>query len=166
MGEKIMEEKKEAPFQPGEKGFAVFLLILGAYFFYESIKLYQASPGASSYGAVPLFVSALIIIFSIAIIISDWKKDSLNHGISKGEMVKKTLNYIFTKDVLVIFILIVLYCVALYLDLGFNIATPIFLWCGMSYLMRKNYIKNLLWTALCMAFILLVFSLLFSVVLP
>ena len=89
-----MEEKKEAPFQPGEKGFAVFLLILGAYFFYESIKLYQASPGASSYGAVPLFVSALIIIFSIAIIISDWKKDSLNHGIYKGEIVKKTLNYL------------------------------------------------------------------------
>ena len=113
-----------------------------------------------------MFVSGLIVVFSIAIIISDWKKESLNHGLAKGEMFKKTLNYMFPMDVLVIFILIILYCVALYVGLGFNFATPVFLWCGMSYLMRKNYIKNLLWTALCMAFILLVFSVLFSVVLP
>ena len=161
-----MEEKKEAPFQPGEKGFAVFLLIVGAYFFYESMKLYQASPGASSYGAVPLFVSALIIIFSIAIIISDWKKDSVNHGLTKGEAIKQTLQDMFPMDVLVIMAFILLYCAGLYLDLGFVVVTPVFLWGSMTYLMRKGLIKNLLWTALCMAFILLVFSLLFSVVLP
>ena len=161
-----MDENKNAPFQPGEKGFAFFLLILGAYFFYESMKLYQASPGASSYGAVPCFVSALIVLFSLAIIVSDWKKPSLNHGLALGEKIKKTLSYMLPNDVLVIAVLIVIYCVALYLDLGFYFVTPVFLWVGMSYLMRKDYIKNILWTAVCMVFIWAVFTTLFSVVLP
>jgi hypothetical protein len=46
------------------------------------------------------------------------------------------------------------------------IATPIFLWCTMSFLSRGKFVKNLLWTALCMLFIYLVFRVLFSVVLP
>ena len=161
-----MEEKKENPFQPGEKGFAFFLLIFGGFFFYQSILMYQQAPGASSYAAVPLFVSGLIVVFSIAIIISDWKKASKNHGLSFGEVVKQTMKYILPMDVLVIVIFILLYCMALYLSLGFVYVTPVFLWAGMSYLMRKNYVKNLLLTGLCMAFILLVFSYMFSVVLP
>jgi len=161
-----MEEKKENPFQPGEKGFAFFLLIFGGIFFYQSILMYQKEPGASSYAAVPLFVSGLIVIFSIAIIISDWKKASQNHGLSFGGVLKQTMKYMLPTDVLVTFALILLYCAALYLGLGFVYATPVFLWISMSYLMRKNYVKNLLWTGLCMAFILLVFSYMFSVVLP
>lgn len=161
-----MEEKKENLYKPGEKGFAVFLLLFGAYFLYESWKLYQQDPGASSYGAVPLFVSALIVIFSLAILLSDQKKKTENHGLSVGETIKKTLSYMFPLDVMVVFVLIVLYCVGMQIGIGFIWVTPVFLWVSMSYLMRKGYIKNVLWTALCMAFILLVFSYLFSVVLP
>lgn len=158
--------RKDALYKPGEKGFAVFLLLLGAYFVYESLKLYRESPGASSYGAVPLFVSSLIVIFSFLILITDWKKKTENSGRSFGDMVKHTLAYMFPVDVVVIFVLIILYCVALQMGVGFEISTSVFLWVGMSYLMRTGYLKNILWTALCMAFILLVFSFAFSVVLP
>ncbi len=161
-----MEEKKENLYKPGEKGFSVFLLLFGCYFLYESWKLYQQEPGASSYGAVPLFVSAMIVIFSLAILISDRKKKTENTGLSFGEAAKKTVGYMFPLDVLVVFILIVLYCVGMQIGIGFVWMTPVFLWISMSYLMKKGYIKNILWTALCMAFILLVFSYLFSVVLP
>ena len=58
------------------------------------------------------------------------------------------------------------YCIALNLKVGFYIATPVFLWVSMCYLMRKDYVKNILWTALCMAFILVVFRFIFSVMLP
>ncbi|MCD8123784.1 MAG: tripartite tricarboxylate transporter TctB family protein [Lachnospiraceae bacterium] len=160
------EEKKQAPFKSGEKGFAVFLLLFGLFFLYQSILLYQEYPGASSCASIPLFVSALIVIFSVAIIITDRKAPSENHGLPVGEIVKKTLGYMVPKDVLIMMAFILLYCVALYMGLGFYIATPIFLWGGMSYLMAKDYVKNILWTALCMAFILVVFRLIFSVVLP
>lgn len=161
-----MEEKKQKPFAPGEKGFAFALLIFGAFFLWQSWKLYQAHPGADAAGAMPLFVSALIVIFSICIIVSDWKAPSVNHGLSFGEQAKKTLGYIFQIDVLVEMGLILAYCFALNFGLGFYIATPVFLWVSMCYLMRKDYVKNLLWTALCMAFIIIVFRFIFSVVLP
>ena len=161
-----MENKKQKPFAPGEKGFAFGLLLFGAFFFWQSLKLYQAKPGIEGPGAMPLFISALIIIFSLCIIISDWKAPSENHGLSFGEQAKKTLGFIFQKDVLVQMILILAYCVALNLKVGFYIATPVFLWISMCYLMRKDYVKNLLWTALCMAFIIVVFRFIFSVMLP
>lgn len=161
-----MENKKQAPFVPGEKGFAVFLLLFGAFFLWQSILLYKDHPGADSAGAVPLFVSALIVILSIAIIITDRKAPAVNHGLTAGEQIKNTLGYIFQKDVLVELILILAYCVALNFGLGFYISTPIFLWVSMCYLMRKGYVKNLLWTALCIAFIVVVFRYIFSVMLP
>lgn len=161
-----MEDKKQKPFAPGEKGFAVFLLLFGAFFLWQSILLYSEHPGAESAGAVPMFVSALIVIFAICIIISDRKAVSVNTGLGFGEQAMKTLGYIFQRDVLVEMLLILAYCVALNFGLGFYIATPVFLWVSMCYLMRKDYVKNLLWTALCMAFIVIVFRFIFSVVLP
>ncbi len=161
-----MEEKKQKPFAPGEKGFAVFLLLFGSFFLWQSWTLYQEHPGADSAGAVPLFVSALVVIFAICIIVSDLKAPSVNQGLGIGEQVKKTLGFIFQSDVLVELLLILAYCVALNFGLGFYIATPLFLWISMCYLMRKDYAKNLLWTALCMAFIVVVFRFIFSVVLP
>jgi hypothetical protein len=58
------------------------------------------------------------------------------------------------------------YCAALLLHISFYIATPLFLWGAMCYLMRQNYLKNLLWTALCMGFIALFFEVLFNISLP
>ena len=164
---KVEEQKKtEAPFVAGEKGFAVFLLLIGLFFTYQSVLLWQRYPGISACAAVPLFVSVLIVIFAVAILIIDRNKDSVNHGKSVGEIVKATFTYIFPRDVLVIMGLVLLYCIGLYLGFGFYVCTPIFLWVGMSYLLHKDYVKNLLWTALCMAFILVIFTYLFSVVLP
>ncbi|MGF6905771.1 tripartite tricarboxylate transporter TctB family protein [Fusobacterium sp. PH5-44] len=162
--EQVIE--KEDKFKPGEKGFAVFLLLFGLYFFYGSINLYRNDPKPSSYGAVPLFVSAVIIIFSLAVIISDRKKKTETEKMNRKKMIGTTLSYIFPLDVLIIMILMVLYCIGLYVNIGFFIATPIFLWFSMCYLMRKNYLKNIIWTALSMVFILIIFTHIFKVVLP
>ena len=81
-------------------------------------------------------------------------------------MIRQTLGFVFQRDVLVELILILAYCFALNFGLGFYIATPLFLWISMCYLLRRDYVKNLLWTALCMAFIIVVFRFIFSVVLP
>lgn len=39
---------EEKPFRSGEKGFAVFWLLFGSFFFYQSMKLYQEHPGLDS----------------------------------------------------------------------------------------------------------------------
>lgn len=166
------EEKKnissdeEQPFQPGEKGFAVVLLLFGLFFIWQSIKLYLQAPGASSYGAVPLFCSAAITVFSVAILITDRKKRSVNTDQPFKTVLRNTLSHVVSRDILVVVACAFAYCVALYLGVGFMIATPVFLWGVMTYLSGGNYLKNLFWTALCMLFIYLVFQVLFSVVLP
>lgn len=166
------EKKKEiAPgkpmtHQPGEKGFAVFLLLIGLFFTWQSWLLYEQAPGASSYGAVPLFCSGAITVLAIIILITDRSKKSVNSGKTIKEAAANMAHHLFKKDILVMLLLVLLYCIALYMNLGFMIATPIFLWLSMTYLGRGNRLKNLFWTAVCMGFIYLVFQVLFSVVLP
>lgn len=153
-------------FKPGEKGFAGLLLLFGLYFFYESVKLYKLDPRPSAYGAVPMFVSGLISVFSLAVIISDRNKKSETEGMILNKKIIKTFEYAVPKDVLVILVLIALYCMALYMGFGFIPVTSGFLWLAMCYLMKKSYAKNILWTLCCMVFIIVVFKYLFKVVLP
>lgn len=160
------DNKQKQPLKAGEKGFTLILLLAGLFFTWQSVLLYRQAPEASSYGAVPLFCSALIVVFALAILLEDWKKKTPISGQSIGRAIKAAFTDILPKDVLVMIALGALYCVAMYLNLGFMVATPVFLWCSMIYLSRGNYLKNLLWTALCMIFIYLVFRVLFSVVLP
>lgn len=159
-------QEKETRFQVGEKGFAFFLLFIGLFFTWQSWLLYQEHPGASSCGSVPLFCSSLITLFSLITIITDWSKKSANAGKAIGKMIADTWNYLFPLDVIVMILFMIVYCAALYMGLGFMLVTPIFLWGSMSFLSRGNYVRNLLWTILCMLFIYLVFHVLFSVVLP
>lgn len=166
------EERKPSPpekqpaYQPGEKGFAAFLLAVGLFFTWQSWLLYAAAPGASSYGAVPLACSCLIDLFAAAILIVDRNKRAQTSGLPFTRKLKSVLHYLVPRDIVVMIALCVLYCAALYVGLGFMAATPLFLWASMSYLMRGRYLTNLLWSALCMVFIYIVFRLLFSVVLP
>jgi len=165
--ENIETEKRETFLRPGEKGFTVFLMVVGLFFTYNAILMYIKSPGAASYAAVPLFVSLLVVIFTIIIFISDFKKKTYHTGNMAGmARLKNAISFMFPKDVLVIMLFILLYCIGIYFGLGFYIVTPIFLWCCMSYLMAKNYLHNILWTALSLAFIFLMFSTIFKVVLP
>ena len=158
--------KKNVEFQPGEKGFSVFLFFFGTFFVYQSYLMYLKSPGPSSYAAVPLFVSLLIMIFSGLIFVFDFKIISVNASSNLTQKIIKSFTYMFPKDVLVMMLLIIFYCVALLINIGFYIVTPVFLWLSMCYLMRKHFVKNILWTALSLVFIFIVFSFAFKVVLP
>lgn len=76
------------------------------------------------------------------------------------------LRYVLPKEVLVVFLAILVYCALLLAGVSFYIATPLFLYGSMCYLMRKDYLKNIIWTAIVMAFIVVVFRMLFSVIFP
>ncbi len=156
----------EGKTRPGEKGFAFVLLGFGVLVLAEAVKMYQKDPKVSSYGAMPVFLGCLLILFSLIIIIQNTKKKSEMSGQSFKTQLSIGWRHLFQIDVAVMILLLLAYSVALFLGLGFVIATPIFLWVSMSYLTRKKYAMNLVYTAIVMAFIMLVFKVVFRVVLP
>jgi hypothetical protein len=169
----ILDKRKEEiiindnkSINPGEKGFSLALIIFGLFFAFQSFLMYQDKPGASSHAAVPLFVSIIIILFSTLNFIFDFKKESANKGLDTLLIIRNTLTYMFNKDILVIIGMVLIYCIGLLMDVGFYILTPIFLWGSMSYLMRKKYLYNVIWTGLSIFFIYIMFSFAFNVVLP
>lgn len=163
---------KEHPLEAGEKVFSFILLIVGVIALKLSVDLWfsislRRGPRIASAAAVPVFVSALWVIMSLWTVIENFK---LSTPLSKikgtGEKIMKALAYALPLNVLIMLVLIVAYCAALVEGVSFYIATPAFLYISMCYLMRKDYVKNILWTGIVMAFIVVVFRLLFSVVFP
>lgn len=161
--------EEKAVLAPGEKVFTVVLLILGLIAFLLSLQLWfkMDTPRISSAGALPLFVTGLWVVLAVMAIFENLKLTSPLSGLENTkDRLLKGLGYAFPLDVAVMLAIVIGYCVALYLGLSFYIATSLFLYGGMCYLSKKNFVKNLLWTAVVMAFIVLVFRVLFGVVFP
>ena len=158
-----MSEKRKS----GERGFSIILLIVGVLALIESIRMFMKEPTSSSFGALPLFLSSVMVIFMLKIILfEDRKSEPENKTSSFKELFNSTINYIFPKDIVVMFFLLILYCVLLAFGLGFEISSTIFLIIAMTYLMRGQVFKNVIYTGLSMAFILVVFKTIFQVILP
>ena len=153
--------------KPGERGFAIILLIVGVLALIESIKMFMKEPTPSSFGALPLFLSSIIVIFMLKIILfEDRKIVNDNKKSNFRELFKSTYKYIFPKDIVVVLFFLILYCLLLVLGLGFEISSTIFLIVTMTYLMRGQILRNVIYTGLSMTFILVVFKTIFQVILP
>ena len=153
--------------KPGEKGFSIILLIIGILALLESIKMFMKEPTSSSFGALPLFLSSVMVIFALKIILFEYRKSgSENKRANFKELFNSTIKYIFPKDIVVVFFLLILYCLFLVFGLGFEISSTIFLIAAMTYLMRGHILKNVIYTGISMAFILVVFKTIFQVILP
>lgn len=163
---------KEHPLEAGEKVFSFLLLIVGLVALKLSVDLWfsiplRRGPRIASAAAVPVFVSGLWVILAFITVLENF---GLSTPLSKvqgmGAKIVKAIQYAMPLNVLIMLVLIVAYCVALVEGVSFYIATPAFLWISMCYLMRKDYLKNIIWTACVMAFIVVIFRMLFSVVFP
>lgn len=152
--------------RPGEKVFPVLLLIAGVLITREAWGMYKRSPELSGYGTVPLFCGVMITLLSVVIIITNMFHKSEISGMPLKDKTVAVVKHLFSLDVLVMLAMIIVYCVLMANDVPFVIASPIFLWAAMTYLERGNYVKNILFTAIVMAFVILVFKVGFHVVLP
>lgn len=153
----------------GEKVFAVVLLLTGLGAFALAFELWSrmSEPRIASAAALPLFVSGLWVLMALLTVIENFRLDTPLSGMSSmKEKILEGLRYAIPMSVLVILAAVLVYCVLLLVGVSFYIATPLFLYGCMCYLMRKDYVKNILWTAIVMAFIVLVFRMLFSVIFP
>lgn len=153
--------------KPGEIVFLFILLGIGAGALIESINMYMDDPTPSSYGAMPLFLSSIIVLFMIKIIFFESNKTvSESENFVLEEKFKIVVKYVFTKDILVVLLMLIGYCLLLVLGIGFELATPIFLFISMSYLMNGKYLQSLIFTVVVMVFILIIFNTIFQVILP
>jgi len=156
----------KADLQPGEKVFTIILCVIGALAFWQAAELWMkmSEPRIASAAALPLFVSGVWTLLSLSIVLENIKKTTpLTGQTKKGKL---ALAYIFPRVVVIMIAAVLAYCLSLLVGISFYIVTPIFLWGTMTYLSKGNYVKNILWTAICMAFIFVVFRLVFSVILP
>lgn len=153
--------------QPGEKVFTVLLFGICAFFLYQSYKLWQTNPGINGPAIIPLITSGLPALLLGASLISNiWKKTPLNGIPAVSEKLNAVREYLFSNNVLVALLAIFVYCVLLSFHVPFYIDTGLFLWGLMMYLSRGKAVRNLIATLLCLAFIAVVFGLLFKVVMP
>ena len=163
---------KEHSLEAGEKVFSVILLLVGCVALYLSINLWfsislRRGPRIASAAAVPVFVSALWVLMSLWTVIENFRLTTpLSNVKGLSNKFIKAVQYAMPLNVLIMLVLIIAYCVALLEGVSFYIATPAFLYISMCYLTRKDFLKNIIWTAIVMAFIVLVFRVLFSVVFP
>lgn len=161
--------KDKATLRSGEHAFTALLLACGLFALVVSLQLWfqMSEPRVSSAAALPLFVSGLWVLLTLLVMIDNrGHKTPLDSIKGFGRRVRQGLAYAFPQQVLIMLAAIAVYCVSMLLGLSFNIATPLFLWGTMCYLTRKNYLKNILWTAICMVFVIVVFGVVFGVVLP
>ena len=163
---------KEHSLEAGEKVFSVILLLFGVAALKLSIDLWfkiplRRGPRIASAAAVPVFVSGLWVILAAITVLENFKLTTPLSGVAGiGNKIVKALAYAFPLDVLIMLIAIVAYCAALVEGVSFYIATSVFLYFSMCYLTKKDFLKNIIWTACVMAFIVIVFRVLFSVVFP
>ena len=163
-------EQNTAPvLKAGEKLFTYLLFLAGVFFFWHSLRLWltMEPPRSASAAALPLGMSLLWTILSLTLLAGNHnKKTPLSAIKSPRKKIRDGIRYAFPKEVMVMSGAVVIYCTLMLMGFGFYIATPLFLFGTMSYLTGKLSFWNILWTAVIMAFTVLVFRILFGVVFP
>lgn len=160
-------DKPRGTLRVGEKGFTVILLAVACFFLYQSILLWINKPGVDGPAIIPLISSGAVVLLTLLEVIRNLRKRTvIAKGIGIRAMAKQVRAYLLPTNVLVAVAAIIGYCALLVLGVSFYIVTPVFLWGLMTFYSKGNYLKNLLWTAICMVFILLVFRLLFNIMMP
>lgn len=156
--------------KPGERFISIVFLIGALYLFVESLKIFLDSPSASSYGALPMGVSFVMVVCMLKVVLfEDIKKKTACESDNGKSAVASAAAYMLPKDVLLFILFTILYIVLLFLDVGFIISSFIFMLGCMLYLMprdKKTLMINFLFTAVLLGFLYVAFKVAFRIVLP
>lgn len=163
-----MKERKKL--KPGERVFSIALLLFSLWLLHQSLQMWHKAPGITSYGAMPLAISVVMILCMLYVIfVEDIKAVTDNPG--KGIMgkIKYALRYVLPLDVAVFIALIVIYTVMLLLGASFLISSLFFMLATITYLMpkdKKTIRDNILFTIVILGLIYVVFQIGFKITLP
>ena len=143
--------------KPGEIGFAVLGVLFGVLGYYFAMDM--TSETYSSPSVFPKLASLIIIACGGVSLYRAIKRQAP----PKGETV---FAYLLPRDVLVVLLMLVAYCVALP-KLHFIPSSYAFMVAGMIYLHRgKKIVQSLIYSAIALLVLVVVFRYLFLVILP
>lgn len=156
--------------KPGERIASILFLLFSLYFLVESLRMFLDDPQPSSYGALPLFASIVMVASMLKVIfVDDFKRRGALSGEGWKQQAKAALNYVLSKDVILFILFIIGYIVLLLLRVGFILSSAIFMIGSMLYLMprdKKNIVSDVVFTVVLLAFLYLAFRVAFRIVLP
>ena len=162
-------DAEQPHFRPGELVFTAVLFLAGTFFFFHACKLFlrMEAPRVYSAAALPLLTSGTWMVLALLVPLENLRKRKHRRKSEPfGKKARAGVAYAFPKEVVAVLLAIVIYCTLLLARVSFYIVTPLFLYGGMCILMRGGYVKNILYTAIIMAFVVLVFRMVFGVVFP
>lgn len=143
--------------KPGELGFAILGIVLGILGYYFAMDM--TSETYSSPSVFPKLASTIIIACGAVSLRKALKRSAPPAG-------ETVFGYLLPRDVLVVLIMLVLYCIALP-RLHFIPSSYAFMVAGMIYLHRgKKIVQSLIYSALALLVLVVVFRYLFLVILP
>lgn len=145
--------------KPGELGFSVLAFVFGALGYYFAMDM--TSGELSSPSVAPKVASVIIMVMALA---------SFFKALTKKEKVEVSFStlskYLFTRDVLVVLVLLASYSIALPL-LHFEIASFLFLVVALVYLQNFKRIPMCIAIAfVTIAVLVAIFTFIFKVMLP
>lgn len=144
--------------KPGEIGFSCLWILLGILGWYFALEI--TSETYSSPSVFPKIASTIIIVCGLISLLKAIKRAPPAPG---GDNV---FQYLLPKDVLVILSLLLVYCIVLP-HLHFIASSYLFMVIGMIYLHRgKSIVRSLIYSAIALLLLVLVFRYLFLVILP
>lgn len=154
--------KKEL--KAGEIGLGIILVLFSILAIYESYRISEANLTIASPGAFPMFISIILLVFSIWIGIENYQSKRLKKY-SVLEKTKSIASLVLSKDIFLTIAFLIIYAFILE-KVGFIISTIMFLWTSISFLTKGKIFKNLGVSILIVASIVLIFNTIFNVVLP
>lgn len=151
--------KEPDTLRPGERLFALLLVVFAGYAFWESYGISGFS-GLTTGGVIPMLTSGVMLASGLAILAATLRRPPAEKG-----GIRALLAYLFPLRV-VLFTLLVAVFVAAIPTLGFLPASAVLLFVAIWALWRKGPFLALVISALSVGVIYLLFRVVFQVVLP
>ena len=145
------------PLRPGERAFALALVLLSGFVFYEAYKI-SGFKGLTTGGVMPMLASGVMVLSSLSIFARSVARPA-------SPDIQSIISYLFPLRVALFAALVAGYAVAIPYA-GFMPASGGFLFIAIWALWRRGPVWSLVISAVSMGAIYLLFRIVFQVVLP
>lgn len=145
--------------RPGERLFALLLVVFAAYAFWESYEI-SGFTGLTTAGVMPMLASGVMVLTGLVILVEALRGPPVADSSTKG-----LVNYLFPQRVVLFTLLVALY-VAVIPGVGFLPASGALIFVAVWALWRKGPFWSLAISIFSIAVIYLLFRIVFKVVLP
>ena len=145
------------PLRPGERAFALALVLLSGFVFYEAYKI-SGFKGLTTGGVMPMLASGGMVLSSLSILARSVSRPA-------SQQSQSLLSYLFPLQVVLFAALVAGYAVAIPYA-GFMAASGGFMLNALRALWRRGPLWSLGISAVSMGAIYLLFRIVFQVVLP